>query len=340
MPASGPSSPLRAPVEPGPAGALLPRRRPAGEAEAAPFHSYALDRAGAPRFHIRRVADAQSLYPAHRHDYFQLLYFQSDAPPQRIGLTLRTPAPGSIYFIGPMVPHQVRFDLATRCVVIYFDLDFLRPGTPRTYPLAELVRASPELTPFALQDLADIRLDGEERAAMEATVETLIAQNALGDPYAREIVRAELSLCLARICQRRADEFAALWRRMPAPGRDGAHMRAISDFIGENYVRGPSLEEAARAARLSRSRFCALVRRYTGATFNALVREMRIEEARERLVLTSDSITQIAYAVGYNDEKYFLRAFKTTVGMTPGAYRSAHGGSGGRSRGRDAGVAG
>ncbi|WP_372352962.1 helix-turn-helix domain-containing protein [Pararhizobium sp. BT-229] len=30
----------------------------------------------------------------------------------------------------------------------------------------------------------------------------------------------------------------------------------------------------------------------------------------------------MAYTVGYNDEKYFLRAFRKSVGMTPTAYRS------------------
>jgi AraC family transcriptional activator of pobA len=104
-------------------------------------------------------------------------------------------------------------------------------------------------------------------------------------------------------------------------GRDTGHMRRIADFIGEHYTRAPSLTEAANAARLSKSRLCALIRQYTGSTFNALIREMRLDEARERLVLTDDSISKVAYTVGYNDEKYFLRAFKKSVGMTPSTYR-------------------
>src|SRR4029077_15026381 len=107
---------------------------------AAPFRSYALERSDTPRFHIRRVKQAQGLYPAHKHDYFQILYYMTDAPALRIGLTSHKPRPGSIYFIAPMVPHQVRFDQSTRCVVIYFDLDLLRPNITRSYPIAELVR--------------------------------------------------------------------------------------------------------------------------------------------------------------------------------------------------------
>lgn len=303
----------------------MPRRfRPERGAEEreAPFRSYALDRAGAPRFHVRRVENTQKLYPAHKHDYFQVLYFMSDAPVIRVGLTSHKPKAGSIYFIAPMVPHQIRFDYATRCVVIYFDLDFLRPDINRSYPLAELVRMAPELTPFAWQNHVDFHLGGTRAARVELAISAMIKQHEAERICAAEIVRAELSLMLAMLCQDHEAEFAELSTRLPVMGRDSGHMRRIADFIGENYTRGPSLSEAADAARLSKSRLCALIRQYTGTSFNALIREMRIEDARERLVLTADTIAQIAYSVGYNDEKYFLRAFKNAVGMTPSAYRS------------------
>lgn len=287
----------------------------------APFRSYALDRAGNPRVHIRLVENTQRLYPPHKHDYFQMLYFMTEAPPLRIGLTSLKPVPGSVYFVAPMVAHQTRFDRDTRCVVLYFDLDFLRPGIARSYPITELVRLVPELTPFAWQSQIAFNLGPELTEKVERSVNSMIRHYESSGTFAREIIRAELALMLATICEGYEDEFAALAARLPVVGRDMDHMRRISAFIGDNYTRGPGLDEAARAVHLSKSRLCALIRRYTGTTFNVLIREMRIEDARERLMLTNDSIGRIAYAVGYGDEKYFLRAFKNSVGMTPGAYR-------------------
>lgn len=292
-----------------------------GRGEEAPFRSYALDRADSPRFRIRLVEDTQRFYPAHKHDYFQILYFMSDAPMLRIGLTSHKPRPGSIYFVAPMVPHQIRFEPAVRCAVIYFDLDFLRPGITRSYPVTELVRLAPELTPFAWQNHLDFDLPGPAMARVERAVASMLDQQEAGRIAAAEVLRAELTLMLAGLCQDHEAEFAELARKLPVVGRDSGHMRRIAEFIGENYTRGPSLGEAAEAARLSKSRLCALIRQYTGTSFNALIREMRIEDARERLVLTDETIGQIAYSVGYNDEKYFLRAFKNSVGMTPSAYR-------------------
>ena len=292
------------------------------EHDEAPFRSYALDRSGSPRFHVRRVENTQKYDPAHKHDDFQILYFQSDAPILRIGLASHKPRAGSLYFIAPMVPHQTRFDHTTRCVVLYFDLDFLRPDINRSYPLAEVIRMAPELMPFAWQNHIGCDLDDAGAMRVERSISAMIEQHQAERICSAEIVRAELSLMLSTFCQDHEAEFAELSSRLPVLGRDSANMRRIADFIGENYTRGPSLDEAARAACLSKSRLCALIRQYTGTSFNVLVREMRIEDARERLVLTADSIGQIAYSVGYNDEKYFLRAFKNSVGMTPTAYRS------------------
>lgn len=289
---------------------------------AAPFRSYALERSEAPRFHIRYVEKTQRLYPAHKHDYFQIIYFMTDAPTARIGLTSYKPQAGSICFIAPMVPHQIRFDLMTRCVVLYFDLDFLRPNITRSYPISELVRLAPELTPFVWQGHIDFNLEGAQMERVEQACRSMNEQYGGERLCATEIVRAELALMLSNICQSYEAPFSELSPVLPAIGRDSGNMRRIADFISDTYLTGPTLEEAATAVRLSRSRLCALIRQYTGTSFNALIREMRIEDARERLLLTTDTIGQIAYSVGYNDEKYFLRAFKKSVGVTPSAYRS------------------
>jgi AraC-like DNA-binding protein len=298
-----------------------PDRAVREEGSSAPFRSYALERSVSPRFHIRRVENAQRLYPAHKHDYFQILFYMSDAPALRIGLKSQKPRQGSIYFIAPMVPHQIRMDRSTRCVVIYFDLDFVRSGITRSYPVKELARVAPELMPFVWQNYVDITLDRVRMDRVERSIASMIGQYEAARMCSLEIIRAELSLMLALLCQDHEAEFAEFSAKLPVMGRDSGHMRRIADFIGENYTRGPSIREAANAARLSKSRLCALIRQYTGTTFKKLIREMRIDEARERLVLTDDTITQVAYAVGYNDDKYFLRAFKNSAGMTPSTYR-------------------
>lgn len=297
------------------------KRQISRETEQVPFHSYALDRAATPRFHIRVVENTQRLYPAHRHDYFQIIYFMTEAPAMRIGFTAYKPKAGSIYFMAPMVAHQIRFAVDTRCVVIYFDLDFLRPNLTRAYPIQELARLAPELSPFAWQDRIDFRLEGEALDRCERAIATMLRQNLEARLCASEMIRSDLLALLAGITQDHEAEIASLSSRTPVHARDAAHLRRIATFISENYATAPSLAEAVKAVGLSKSRLCALLRRHAGAGFNELVREMRIEEACALLTLSDKSVGEIAGAVGYVDDKYFLRSFKQVVGMTPGGYR-------------------
>lgn len=286
-----------------------------------PFRSYARERSGAPRFHIRWSDHVAGFYPTHKHDYFQVIYFRTAAPALRIGLVSEQPKPGSIYFIGPMVPHQIRFAPSTRCVVLYFDLDFLRPDLTAAYPAAELARLAPELYPFVWQNHADLTLDAGQRARLERRLALLKAEHDMPQFCSQAVLRAELALLLADICRDRAEDFEHLSESLPAPGRDGEQMRRIADHVGENYAGSISLASLAAATRLSRSRICALIRRHTGQTFQTLVAQMRIEDACERLILTDEPVGRIAHAVGYDDEKYFLRAFKKQIGTTPRAFR-------------------
>jgi AraC family transcriptional regulator len=48
-----------------------------------------------------------------------------------------------------------------------------------------------------------------------------------------------------------------------------------------------------------------------------------MEEAQRRLRQSGESITQIAFACGYENPAHFASAFRRVVGVAPGAYRRA-----------------
>ena len=50
---------------------------------------------------------------------------------------------------------------------------------------------------------------------------------------------------------------------------------------------------------------------------------LRMTKAAELLVEQDMSIKEICYAVGFNSENSFYKAFKRTYGITPTQYRSA-----------------
>lgn len=96
-------------------------------------------------------------------------------------------------------------------------------------------------------------------------------------------------------------------------------------MIEDRFRTALTLEEISDALGLNSSYLSAIFKKETGITVSAYITRLRIDDAKKRLVTTEDSLSEIAEAVGYSDEKYFMRRFKKEVGLTPGEYRRLYG---------------
>ncbi|REE87460.1 AraC-like DNA-binding protein [Paenibacillus taihuensis] len=77
----------------------------------------------------------------------------------------------------------------------------------------------------------------------------------------------------------------------------------------------------AEKLNLSRSHFHALFRSQTGLTPKKYWNQCRIQKAQHELLLSNDSVTDIAERYGYSSVHVFTKSFHRSTGMTPTAYR-------------------
>jgi AraC family transcriptional activator of pobA len=287
-----------------------------------PVRVYAAPASGR-RLAVRRVEGESGVYPPHKHDYFQILVFLGPAPAGRIGLKALEPARGSVWCIAPMTPHQVRFEPETRCWVVAFDLGVLRPGLGGAAPLADLARRAPELTPFLHQGPVDYRLGARELEEVERLLRGLKADCDRSGLAAREAAAAGLTLLLASLCRIFEHRFTALDGGDGAPAQAERRLARVAAYLADAYRGDVTLAAAAAAAHVTPTHLCHLLKAHTGKTLGEIVTEMRLDEARQRLVYTDASIAEIAFSVGYGDVKYFQRRFKRATGTTPGRFRAA-----------------
>lgn len=102
-------------------------------------------------------------------------------------------------------------------------------------------------------------------------------------------------------------------------------IRRAFNFIRQNYRREFRLSDVAKAVGLSPSYFSALFHSTMGITFSHYLTNYRLRIA-ERYLQTSDlSVKQIASVCGFTSYPYFVTAFKTEYGASPGAYRNQKG---------------
>ncbi|MEJ8305297.1 AraC family transcriptional regulator [Saccharibacillus sacchari] len=80
--------------------------------------------------------------------------------------------------------------------------------------------------------------------------------------------------------------------------------------------------DMAKKTGFNASYFSSLFRKETGWNFGDYVNRLRLDEAKRQLLVTSDSLQEIAARTGFADGSYLSKTFKKYVGITTGAFRS------------------
>lgn len=110
---------------------------------------------------------------------------------------------------------------------------------------------------------------------------------------------------------------------MPRPlsQREDQRLKRVDELMRDSLGAPLSLEAMAQEVGLSRFHLLRLFKQVHGETpFKRLTR-LRIEEAQRRLLHGHESVTDIAFACGYENSTHFAVAFRRLVGVTPTAYR-------------------
>jgi AraC-like DNA-binding protein len=94
-------------------------------------------------------------------------------------------------------------------------------------------------------------------------------------------------------------------------------------LLRERYSEPLRLGDVARSVDLSVDRFERLCKKVFQLTPQQLLARERLDEAARRLRTTDEDIASIAYACGYSDHSAFARKFRSTLGLSPSAYRAA-----------------
>lgn len=98
--------------------------------------------------------------------------------------------------------------------------------------------------------------------------------------------------------------------------------RQAMAFIQHNYADRLSREQIAQAAGVSESYLTQVFQNELGVTPWVFLTRYRIANACQRIKHTSESITDIAISVGFDDPGYFSKVFRSEIGMTPREYRN------------------
>ena len=102
---------------------------------------------------------------------------------------------------------------------------------------------------------------------------------------------------------------------------------SLNNYFAQDTLIGkglPDVKYFAGNLNLSPSYLSDLLKRHTGKTALEHIHLKMVDKARAMLWGTQSSISEIAYALGFEHPSHFTKLFKTKIGMTPTQYRNSN----------------
>ncbi len=250
----------------------------------------------------------------HAHDYYQLIYCKNGVGEIQIDKTVYSARTGYAYLARPMVDHTLTQIDGMHVLEIKFIIE-----NPR---FDDELKKIPEC--FPVHSDTQLRLTLQE-----------LAKEGIGNlMYSHEATNAALQLFLVRLLRNYSDntdiEQQTFYFSLPkGRGNDFDRMNDIDfvqviEYIEKNLSKPISLDDLVRLVHFNKSYLVERFKSVYGIPPMQYVNWLRIEKAKELLLTTEKSITEIADETGFQSIHYFSRFFKEKENDTPHGYRQKH----------------
>ena len=228
---------------------------------------------------------------------------------------------GSVLFVAPgqsMVPiaDARELDAEGDGWTLMFHPDLIRRS-----PLAARMR---EYSFFGYESHEALHLSDDEQATLTATVTRIEDEYRRDiDAYSQELVVSHVQLLLT-YCRR---SYERQFNLRSTTNKDV--IARLETFLLHYFEAGgpateglPSVHACAKAMGYSADYLSDLLKKETGKNTREHIHYFLIERAKNRLLGSTDSISEIAYALGFEHPQHFAKLFRSKTGMSPGEYRN------------------
>lgn len=166
-------------------------------------------------------------------------------------------------------------------------------------------------------------VDVESDPLLAASMREILREGLADAPYSYEATSTAILLFLYRLLRslgivmpNHSDKYVTF-----SDYRKEIDLLAVADYVERHLQEEITLELLAETVHFSSSYLSARFKEKWGIPLMKYVNLLRIEKAKELLVTTDDSISEIALSVGFQSLHYFSRFFKQKTGQSPNAYR-------------------
>lgn len=270
-----------------------------------------IPRGGQSSFALREFRLPTFNTPWHFHPEYELTYIVKSCGNRFVGDHIARFRPGDLVLLGANLPHFWHNDaglaLEAHSVVIHFrpewlGSDFLRQ--PELAGVQKLLQRSQRGLQFNGAVCNQVGTSMREMIEMKG-LERLIG----------------LLTVLQQLEHASASELSSRGFTPLLDDQSSRRINAIYQWVFAHFAEPLDHDAIARQVGMSRSALCHYFKRVTGRTLTDFTVEIRIGHARKLLLETDRSVSEIAYASGFESISNFNRHFHNLTGVSPTGYR-------------------
>lgn len=161
---------------------------------------------------------------------------------------------------------------------------------------------------------------GNDATELAAVIRGMLADEA-ADSAGKELLQQG---GLLRVLGLMTAGYAAVHGLDPSDSRSDNRVSEAIAYMTSRPDGLPTVRQLAEAVRASEPHLRKLFIRDTGMPPLQYLHRWKAKMAMRRLAASDERVSEIAYALGYEDANYFSRMFKKAVGFSPLEYRRKH----------------
>ena len=194
------------------------------------------------------------------------------------------------------------------------------PDLIRQYPLGKTIKNYGFFS-YAVNEA--LHLSNEEQQIIEAIILNIKNEiNSRLDNFSQDVIVSNLELILSYANRFYSRQF--LTRKMATSDLLTSFEKVLAGYFTDNLVlQFPTVERIAIELNVSSSYLSDMLRSITGQNTQQHIHDKLLERAKEILITTDLTVSEIAYRLGFEYPQSFSKLFKNKTQVTPLEFRQS-----------------
>lgn len=268
---------------------------------------------------VQRIISQQWTYPIHNHDHFEIILVERGKGLHDINGKVVGYQEGSIFLLTPDDSHSFRIEEETSFLYIkfteyFFHKDKDKQEKARWTHKMETILYQPNVIPGV------ITYDENDRAFILTLAKQIETEYSSDRCYSEDI----MADCLGMIISIIARSICYIPDHQErAQANNSSKVNQIINHIRKSVYQASEvrIKNLADHFNMSENYISSYFKKQTGESLKTYILKYRLNLVMYRLKKSNDTISEIAYDLGFFDDSHLSRLFKQEFGVTPKEFR-------------------